>query len=131
MAYVWIILITLIAGVVGTGIGGFIGALFRRDSSKVVSLLLAFAAGVMLAVVCFDLLKTAVLPEEGHPVAWWIVVLTTLVGYLGVYFINRLVDNFRKRGFSNIYDDSHHLLSSSKEMSSAKIISGTLLSPQG
>ena len=66
MAYLWIVLITLIAGVVGTGIGGLIGALLKRDSSKVVSLLLAFAAGIMLAVVCFDLLRTAITPIEGE-----------------------------------------------------------------
>ena len=30
----WIILVTFIAGVVGTGIGGLIGALIKKDSSK-------------------------------------------------------------------------------------------------
>ena len=38
-----IILVTAIAGVGGTGLGGVIAALFRRDSSRLVSLLLAFA----------------------------------------------------------------------------------------
>ena len=59
----WVVLSTFIAGVIGTGLGGTIGAILRKESSKVVSLLLAFAGGVMLAVVCFDLI-----PESEPPV---------------------------------------------------------------
>ena len=55
--YLAIIIITTISGVVGTGLGGVIGAVLKRDSNKVVSLLLSFAAGVMLAVVSFDLMR--------------------------------------------------------------------------
>ena len=57
MEYLAIIVITLISGVVGTGLGGLIGAILKRDSNKIVSLLLSFAAGIMLAVVCFDLMS--------------------------------------------------------------------------
>ena len=60
----WIILITFLAGCVGTGLGGLIGALCKRDSKKIISLLLAFAGGIMLAVVCFDLLTEALNPIE-------------------------------------------------------------------
>ena len=55
-----LILTTAISGVVGTGLGGLIGALFRKDSNKTVSLLLSFAGGVMLSVVCFDLIQEAI-----------------------------------------------------------------------
>ena len=41
---------TAIAGVVGTGFGGLIGALLQKDSNRMVSLLLSFAGGVMLSV---------------------------------------------------------------------------------
>lgn len=54
-----VVLVTGLAGIGGTGLGGGLGCLFRRDSSRVVSLLLSFAAGVMVAVVCFDLLEEA------------------------------------------------------------------------
>ena len=47
-----VVLITAAAGIGGTGIGGLTACLFRRDSSRAVSLLLSFAAGVMTAVVC-------------------------------------------------------------------------------
>ena len=54
-----IIWITALAGMGGTGLGGLVSCLFRKDSSKTVSLLLSFAAGVMTSVVCFDLLTEA------------------------------------------------------------------------
>ncbi len=61
-----VLVITAAAGVGGTGLGGLTACLFRRDSSRAVSLLLSFAAGVMTAVVCFDLLADAVSPEGGQ-----------------------------------------------------------------
>ena len=66
MEYLAIIVITFISGVLGTGIGGLIGVVLRRDSNKIVSLLLSFAAGIMLAVVCFDLMSEPVeMMKEG------------------------------------------------------------------
>ena len=72
-----VVLITAAAGIGGTGIGGLTACLFRRDSSRAVSLLLSFAAGVMTAVVCFDLLADAVSPESGH---LWLTVPGILLG---------------------------------------------------
>lgn len=51
--------VTAAAGIGGTGLGGAAGCLLRRDSDRMVSLLLSFAAGVMAAVVCADLLAEA------------------------------------------------------------------------
>ena len=60
MDSLWLLIgITALAGMGGTGLGGLVACLFRRDSSKTVSLLLSFAAGVMTSVVCFDLLAEA------------------------------------------------------------------------
>ena len=36
----WIVIVTTIAGIGGTGFGGLVGAILRRDSAKVVSLIL-------------------------------------------------------------------------------------------
>ena len=55
-----LLLTTAIAGVGGTGLGGLIGAMLQKDSNRVVSLLLSFAGGVMLSVVCFDLAVEAI-----------------------------------------------------------------------
>lgn len=89
----WVVLITAIAGVGGTGLGGLIGAVLRRDSTKIVSLLLAFAGGVMLAVVCFDLIPGAFSPEGAtESVSIVIVILGIIVGYGVVYLLNNFID---------------------------------------
>lgn len=79
---------TAIAGVAGTGLGGLIGALFQKDSSRTVSLLLSFAGGVMLSVVCFDLVSEAIATNVG--------ILTVIIaiasGVLITYFLNYLID---------------------------------------
>lgn len=92
MTALWIALVTFIAGCVGTGIGGLIGALIKKDSSKIVSLLLSFAGGVMLAVVCFDLMQNALEPADGEAIPFYWVVIFVLVGYGVVSLINYFVD---------------------------------------
>ena len=94
MTMVWqVVLITAIAGVGGTGLGGLIGALFKKDSSRIVSLLLSFAGGVMMAVVCFDLISSAILPENAEePISVFIVMAGILFGYCVVYLLNYIID---------------------------------------
>lgn len=58
------ILVTAAAGIGGTGLGGGAACLLGRESDRVVSLLLSFAAGVMVAVACGDLLAQAL--TQGH-----------------------------------------------------------------
>ncbi|MDE6605093.1 MAG: ZIP family metal transporter [Clostridia bacterium] len=96
MDYLLIVLVTFISGVLGTGLGGFIGAVLRRNSNKIISVLLSFAGGVMLAVVCFDLMeqplemmKAGLLPSY-TPI---VVVLAVVVGYCAVYFLNKVIDS--------------------------------------
>lgn len=89
----WTVIITALAGVGGTGLGGLLGAVLRRDSKKIVSLLLAFAGGVMLAVVCFDLIPSAFSPEGASTeMSLWLVVGGVLIGYAVVYLLNYLID---------------------------------------
>ena len=47
------------AGIIGTGLGGAIGFLLNNPSRRFLSALLNFSAGLMIAVVCFDLLPEA------------------------------------------------------------------------
>ncbi len=86
-------LITAAAGMGGTGLGGLISCLFRKDSSRTVSLLLSFAAGVMTAVVCFDLLANAVRPENAvtQTSLFW-VVGGVMAGYAVIYALNAWID---------------------------------------
>ena len=83
-----LLLTTFIAGVIGTGLGGLIGALLQKDSNRTVSLLLSFAGGVMLAVVCFDLVVEAI--ETG--VGVYTVVFSVALGVAVIYFLNWLID---------------------------------------
>ena len=108
MEYLAIIVITFISGVCGTGIGGGVGAVLRRDSGKAVSLLLSFAAGIMLAVVCFDLMSEPIgmmnagtLPSY-TPV---IVVAAVAVGYAVVYLLNFVIDRHTNREVKHIDRD--------------------------
>ena len=84
-----LILTTAIAGVVGTGVGGLIGATLQKDSNRVVSLLLSFAAGVMMSVVCFDLITEAIETGVGVFVVSGAVILGVAVIYLLNYQIDR------------------------------------------
>ena len=103
----WIALITFIAGFVGTGIGGLIGVILKKDSSKIVSLLLSFAAGMMLAVVCFDLMQEALNPtEENHPVHFLFVILFTAIGYGLVWLLNYFIDKHSNKEVPHI-DEAH------------------------
>ena len=89
----WLVIITFVAGVGGTGMGGVVSSAFKRDSSKIVSLLLSFAAGVMLSVVCFDLIDKSIFPTE--PTKYNSLLLTSaviIVGYFVIYLLNWLID---------------------------------------
>lgn len=48
-----------IAGIIGTGLGGLAVTVFPRLERKVLSMVLGFSAGIMLAVVAFDLMPEA------------------------------------------------------------------------
>ena len=80
--------VTAISGVGGTGLGGLTGALMQKDSKRTVSLLLSFAGGVMLSVVCFDLITEAI--ETGMGV--WTVAAAVALGVGITFFLNYLID---------------------------------------
>ena len=52
-------LLGLFFGTFGTTIGGVIGILTKRNSNKFLSFILAFASGLMMSVICFDLIPEA------------------------------------------------------------------------
>ena len=103
---IWSVIgITALAGMGGTGMGGLISCLFRKDSSKTVSLLLSFAAGVMTSVVCFDLLTEALhLDEQSSNVV--LVVLGVLAGYVIIALLNAWIDRNTNHEVAHI-DENH------------------------
>ncbi len=97
-----IILTTFLAGVVGTGLGGLVGALLQKDSNRMVSLLLSFAGGVMLSVVCFDLVVEAIETQAGL-----MVVIGSVAAGVGItYLLNWLID--RKTNPEVAHIDANH-----------------------
>lgn len=79
---------TTLAGVVGTGLGGAIGALFKKSSNRTVSLLLSFAGGVMTSIVCFDLIQSAIQTNTNI----FTIAFCILFGVIMVYLLNLYID---------------------------------------
>lgn len=106
--FAFVTLVTLISGAGGTGVGGLIGALFKSESNRTISLLLAFAGGVMTAMVCFDLLAEA--EEAASQIAEHgvlLVILAVALGVAVVYLLNHLIDRKTRKEVSHTAD-AHH-----------------------
>lgn len=85
------LLITAGAGIGGTGLGGCGACVLRRDSGRSTSLLLSFAGGVMVSVVCFGLLTDAA--AAGEPL--WAVGLGVLGGCAVTAALNSVLERRR------------------------------------
>ena len=83
-----IIIFSAIAGVVGTGVGGVLGAIIGKQNSKIISTILSLAGGVMLAVVFFDLI-----PESSRIYNHNIVVLLGLVWGIATMIFVEITDS--------------------------------------
>ena len=97
-----LIITTAIAGVFGTGFGGMIGAMLQKDSNRTVSLLLSYAGGVMVSVVCFDLIVEAIETEVGVGT----VILAIAIGVAVIYVLNLIID--RKTNPEVAHIDANH-----------------------
>ncbi len=105
--FAWIIIVTFISGVIGTGLGGLFGSFARRDSSKTVSLFLSFAGGVMLSIVCFDLIADALSPDSENSLFFLMLTIAGLfIGYATVFLLNRVIDKNTNREVVHI-DENH------------------------
>lgn len=78
----------LFFGTFGTTIGGVIGILLKNISNKILSFILSFAAGLMMAVVCFELI-----PEALSLTQIIIVIATIILGIIVMlmceFFVNK------------------------------------------
>ena len=105
--YLTIFLITALTGVGGLALGGGFAAAIHSPSDRSVSLLLRFTAGVMVSVVCFDLIADATEDSAIWPVIVWI-----LIGYFGTYLLNCWIDkqahHSHSHGSHDHHDHHHH-----------------------
>lgn len=96
-----VLLYGTISGVLGTTFGGIIGIVFNKDSKKLMSLLLAFAGGIMLALVCFDLI-----PESINLSNAALVSSAVMLGVLSILLLNDIIDNKLKKQKSLLKDET-------------------------
>ena len=89
-------LLGLFFGTIGTTIGGIIGVLIKKDSNKFLSFILAFASGLMMAVVCFDLI-----PEALSISNLYIMILGIIIGIIIMIFCENRVNDLLKKKDKN------------------------------
>lgn len=80
-------LLGLFFGTFGTTLGGIIGVIIKKHSNKFLSFILAFASGLMMAVICFDLI-----PEALGISGISNVVIGIIVGIIAMIFCDLLVE---------------------------------------
>lgn len=106
--FVFITVVTLVAGAGGTGLGGIVGALFRSESNRTVSLLLSFAGGIMLSIVCFDLLTESVEAAETFTSQAVLVAAGAVIaGVAVVYGLNLVIDRRTRHEVPHVARESH------------------------
>lgn len=90
-----LVVLALVAGVVGTGIGGVIGVLLKDKGNKVMGRVLSFAGGVMVGIVAFEMIPEAVSETivDGQKWSGVIIAVTSIVvGMVVIFGLNKLLD---------------------------------------
>ena len=114
-----VIILSILASVVGTGLGGLLAAVLGSKSDKLTGLALSFAGGVMTSISFFELMPEAI----GHSNMW--VAVAGLAGgtaaVLGLnYLLDRVTDTGRKQPkLHETYQELYHegeLLAHKKSM---------------
>lgn len=108
-----ILVLSLVAGVVGTGLGGVIGVLLKNKGNKIMGRVLSFAGGVMVGVVTFEMLPEAneyskienSIEQSGILIA----VAALAVGMLVIFGLNKLLDIIENmRDTHRSIEELHH-----------------------
>lgn len=95
---IMIIVLTALSGIGGTGIGAALSSTVKKSSNKAMSLLLSFASGTMISIVCLDLFHDAL--ETGMSKGG--IALFVIIGFLTVYLLERVMDEKAKRAKSRM-----------------------------
>ena len=79
-------LLGLFFGTFGTTIGGILGIVIKKNSNKFLSFILSFASGLMMAVICFDLIPEALGISNIYGIVFGI-----LIGIISMIFCDVIV----------------------------------------
>lgn len=87
----------LFFGTIGTTIGGIIGCIIKNNSNKFLSFILSFAGGLMMSIICFDLIPEALhisnISESIIGILLGIVVMTVCDVIVDNKFNNKIINN--------------------------------------
>ena len=97
-----IILISVVAGVLGTGLGGTLTVLLGYRTEKAVSTLLSFAGGVMISIVFYELI-----PEAIELANTWITVLGIAIGVSLTLLLETFLDRVPVHAPIHLHHDKH------------------------
>ncbi|MCL2133855.1 MAG: ZIP family metal transporter, partial [Bacteroidales bacterium] len=104
-----IIVLSILAGVGGTGLGGLLTVIFGSRTDKMISVFLAFAGGIMTSIVFFELIPEALLHADVL-----ITIAGLLTGIILVMLLENLIDrvsnfNIAKPKLHENYEDFFHV----------------------
>ena len=91
MDYGTLLILSACAGFLGTGLGGLLAILLPRLSPRAVSRILHFTGGLMIAIVCFELLPEALLLSQPAALA------ALLIGIFGMLISDVVLTRVHRR----------------------------------
>jgi len=101
---VYIVLLGILLGIIGTGIGGVITVLIGKRSNIVLCCLLSFAGGIMCSVSVFELI-----PESVGMTDIYIAGAGMAAGVIVVLFLNMLIDRLTKSQDKKLHETPEEL----------------------
>ncbi len=105
---IYVLIVTAIAGVGGTGLGGLISTLFKKNSTKAVSLLLSFAGGVMLSVVFLDLMTEGIKEaNDAHLNGSLLMIFGVIIGFAVISLLNYVIDKHTNKEVEHSNEEKH------------------------
>lgn len=82
----------LVFGMIGTTLGGVFGVFINLKTNKILSFILEFAAGLMTAIICFDLI-----PEALNIVSIGLCIIGILLGIIAMIFCDNFINKLYKK----------------------------------